>query len=88
MFMRLEVSLAWLASEFGVSTASALDTIATITRIAQLRFLAFGERLDDDELDILLEPSHVLRSEYHDTTSVALRHKPTMATMQRQTFSS
>ena len=70
MHVRLGATTAYLASEFNVSEASALDTITTITRIVQLRMLAFGMRLDDDEIDILLGPSQLLRREFWDTTKV------------------
>ncbi len=68
--VRLGATTAYLASEFNVSEASALDTITTITRIVQLRMLAFSMRLDEDEIDILLGPSQLLRREFWDTTKV------------------
>lgn len=87
MYMRLGVTLGFVAAEFGVSLASALDTVATITRIMQLRCKAFGERVSDDELDILLGPTTRLRREFWDTSSVSLSGKPTDATKQQETWS-
>ena len=68
--IRLGQTMSYLASEFGVSDASVLDTIATITRVVQLRMQTFGTRLDDDLIDILLGTSSLLRREYWDTTKV------------------